>query len=75
MTVADLCFIMPFLREAFDPSERECLMRVRAFCPLTRRARHGELSRESNKNVSRIFASWNQLDGWLRRADALRKAA
>ena len=25
--------------------------------------------------VSRIFVSWNQLDGWLRRLDALRTAA
>ena len=25
--------------------------------------------------VSRIFASWNQLDGWLRRVDALRRVA
>ena len=25
--------------------------------------------------VSRIFASWNQLDGWLRQVDALRRAA
>jgi hypothetical protein len=24
--------------------------------------------------VSRIFASWNQLDGWLRRIDGLRRA-
>jgi hypothetical protein len=25
--------------------------------------------------VSRIFASWNQLDGWLRQVEALRAAA
>jgi hypothetical protein len=25
--------------------------------------------------VSRIFASWNQLDGWLRRLEAIRTAA
>jgi hypothetical protein len=25
--------------------------------------------------VSRIFASWNQLDGWLRQVEALRIAA
>jgi len=25
--------------------------------------------------VSRIFASWNQLDGWLRQIEALRAAA
>lgn len=25
--------------------------------------------------VSRIFASWNQLDGWLRQVEALRRAA
>jgi len=25
--------------------------------------------------VSRIFASWNQLDGWLLRLDRLRRAA
>jgi TetR/AcrR family transcriptional regulator, transcriptional repressor for nem operon len=25
--------------------------------------------------VSRIFASWNQLDGWLRQVDGLRGAA
>jgi hypothetical protein len=27
------------------------------------------------KVVSRIFVSWNQVDGWLRRADALRRAS
>jgi hypothetical protein len=27
------------------------------------------------KVVSRIFASWNQLEGWLRRIDHLRRAA
>jgi hypothetical protein len=25
--------------------------------------------------VSRIFASWNQLDGWLRQVDGLRRVA
>jgi hypothetical protein len=25
--------------------------------------------------VSRIFPSWNQLDGWLRKVEALRRAA
>ena len=25
--------------------------------------------------VSRIFASWNRLDGWLRQVEALRQAA
>jgi hypothetical protein len=25
--------------------------------------------------VSRIFASWNQLDGWLRQVEALLRAA
>jgi hypothetical protein len=25
--------------------------------------------------VSRIFASWNQLDGWLRQIEGLRAAA
>jgi hypothetical protein len=25
--------------------------------------------------VSRIFASWNQLDGWLRQVEQLRRAA
>jgi hypothetical protein len=25
--------------------------------------------------VSRIFASWNQLDGWLRQVDGLRQVA
>lgn len=25
--------------------------------------------------VSRIFASWNQLDGWLRQVEALRQVA
>jgi hypothetical protein len=25
--------------------------------------------------VSRIFASWNQLDGWLRQAEGLRRVA
>jgi hypothetical protein len=29
----------------------------------------------SQEKMSRIFASWNQLDGWLRRLDALRTAA
>jgi len=27
------------------------------------------------KMVSRIFASWNQLDGWLRQIERLRRAA
>jgi hypothetical protein len=27
------------------------------------------------KLVSRIFASWNQLDGWLRLVEALRRAS
>jgi hypothetical protein len=27
------------------------------------------------KVVSRIFASWNQLDGWLRAVDGLRQVA
>jgi hypothetical protein len=27
------------------------------------------------KMVSRIFASWNQLDGWLRVVDSLRQVA
>ena len=29
----------------------------------------------SGKMVSRIFASWNQLDGWLRQIEGLRFVA
>ncbi len=33
------------------------------------------LREESERRlVSRIFASWNQLDGWLRQMEALRRA-
>jgi len=31
--------------------------------------------REQVEKVSRIFASWNQLDGWLRQVERLRHAA
>ena len=34
-----------------------------------------EIEESLRKEVSRIFASWNQLDCWLRRLDALRSAA
>ena len=45
--------------------------------------RLGEASRSSHqvffarerRLVTQIFASWNQLDGWLRRVDGLRRAA
>ncbi len=34
-----------------------------------------EIEKSLRKEVSRIFASWNQLDGWLRQVEALRRAA
>jgi hypothetical protein len=30
---------------------------------------------EDNVMASRIFASWNQLDGWLRQIEGLRRVA
>ena len=33
------------------------------------------LKRRDVMVVSRIFASWNQLDGWLRQVERLRRAA
>ena len=30
---------------------------------------------EASRMVSRIFASWNQLDGWLRQVEGSRRAA
>jgi hypothetical protein len=39
-------------------------------------ATHGKLSMALDVMVvSRIFASWNQLDGWLRQVDELRSVA
>jgi len=38
--------------------------------------RSGRNQRERNESlVRRIFASWNQLDGWLRAVDGLRRVA
>jgi len=34
----------------------------------------GEVTRE-RRLVTQTFASWNQLDGWLRRVEELRRAA
>ena len=36
---------------------------------------HGDANLNEVKLVSRIFASWNHLDGWLRQVEALRRAA
>ena len=30
---------------------------------------------DERRLVSRIFASWNRMDGWLRQVEALRRAA
>jgi hypothetical protein len=35
--------------------------------------RRGEISDQCCKVVSRIFTSWNQLDGWLRQVEGLRR--
>jgi hypothetical protein len=34
-----------------------------------------ETNRAQARLVSRIFASWNQLDGWLRQVEKLRRVA
>ena len=34
-----------------------------------------EIEESLRKEVTQIFASWNQLDGWLRQAEGLRRAA
>lgn len=36
---------------------------------------HADDGGRERRMVSRIFASWNQLDGWLRQVDRLRHAA
>jgi hypothetical protein len=36
---------------------------------------HTDFLAISGKVVSRIFASWNQLDGWLRQVEGLRRVA
>jgi hypothetical protein len=33
------------------------------------------INRSTLRLATRIFASWNQLDGWLRRVEELRRAA
>ena len=40
-----------------------------------RMRRRREIPSSVEDEVSRIFASWNQLDGWLRQVDGLRRVA
>jgi len=43
--------------------------------PARPQAREYQGSQNSSRLVSRIFASWNQLDSWLRQIEGLRAAA
>lgn len=36
---------------------------------------HADATEELDVQGSRIFASWNRLDGWLRQVEAVRRAA
>jgi hypothetical protein len=44
-------------------------------CLMTSGRSHPKLGEAERRMVSRIFASWNRLDGWLRGLEALRWAA
>jgi hypothetical protein len=52
-----------------------CPKAERAARRLSAWSRHGSTSCCVQQLVSRIFASWNQLGGWLRQVDRLRQAA
>jgi hypothetical protein len=36
---------------------------------------HADVDKRERRLVSRIFASWNQLDRWLRQVEGLRRVA
>jgi hypothetical protein len=58
---------------SFDVGESLCREKPdREACGL---ACHPKLAEGERRMVSLNFASWNQLDGWLRRVDGLRRAA